>query len=41
MKKSDKIAKTKKAKAATAASYDCCWDEPSCYDLCCGGVCCC
>ena len=41
MKKSDKKAKTKKTKTATAASHDRCWDEPSCYDLCCGGVCCC
>jgi hypothetical protein len=43
MKKSDKKAKTKKAKTATAALYDCCWHEPSCefdFDpLCCGGGC--
>ena len=41
MKKSDKKSKTEKAKTATPALYDCCWYEPSCYDLCCGGVCCC
>ncbi|HMK75320.1 MAG TPA: hypothetical protein VK568_03945 [Thermodesulfobacteriota bacterium] len=41
MKKSDKNAKTKKGKTATPALYDCCWYEPSHYDLCCGGVCCC
>jgi hypothetical protein len=41
MKKSDKKVKTKKAKTATPALYDCCWYEPSYYDLCCGGVCCC
>ena len=23
------------------SSYDCCWVEPECSDLCCGGVCCC
>ncbi len=39
MKKSDKKAKTEKAKTTTSALYDCCWYEPSCYDLCCGGVC--
>ena len=43
MKKGDKKAKTKKAKTATPALYDCCWYEPSCefdFDpLCCGGVC--
>jgi hypothetical protein len=38
MKKSDKKAKTKKAKTTTSALYDCCWYEPFCYDLCCGGV---
>lgn len=43
MGKSDKKAKTEKAKTATPALYDCCWYEPSCefdFDpLCCGGVC--
>jgi len=28
MKKNDKKAKTKKAKTATPALYDCCWHEP-------------
>lgn len=37
MKKSDKKAKTEKTKTAIPALYDCCWYEPSCYNL--GGVC--
>ena len=45
MGKSDKKAKTKKAKTATAALYDCCRYEPSCqfdFDpLCCDDACCC
>jgi len=40
MKKIDKQAKMKKGKDATLALYDCCWHETSCYNLCCGGVCC-
>ena len=44
MEKSDKKAKTRKAKTATLALYDCCWYELSCkfyFDpLCCDGVCC-
>jgi len=43
MGKNGKKAKTKKAKATTAALYDSCWYEPSCqFDFdpfCCGGVC--
>ena len=39
MKKNDK--KAKRTKTKTYSSYDCCWYEPSYYDLCCGGVCCC
>jgi hypothetical protein len=39
MKKSDKKAKMEKTKTATPGLYDCCWNEPSCYDLCCGRVC--
>jgi len=39
MKKGYKKAKTKKAKTTTSGLYDCCWHEPSYYDLCCGGVC--
>jgi hypothetical protein len=41
MEKSDIKAKTKKAKTATPALYDCCWYEASSYDPCCGGICCC
>ena len=41
MKKSDEKVKAKKPKTATSDLYDCCWYEPSCDDLCCGGVCSC
>jgi len=41
MKKNDKKTKTKKTKNTTPALYDCCWYEPSFYNLCCGGVCSC
>ena len=45
MGKIGKKAKTKKAKTAAPALYDCSWYEPSCkfdFDpLCCDGVCCC
>jgi len=39
MKKSDKKTRTKKAKMIAPGLYDCCWYEPSSYNLCCGGVC--
>ena len=41
MNKKDKKAKTKKVKDTVSTMYDCCWYEPSCYNLCCGDVCCC
>ena len=41
MNKNDKKAKTKKTKSTTSTMYDCCWYDPSCYNLCCGDVCCC
>ena len=39
MSRNGKKAKTKKTKDATLTTYDCCWYDPACYDLCCGGVC--
>jgi hypothetical protein len=39
MKKRD--AKAKKTKKAASDSYDCCWYESPCDNLCCGGVCSC
>jgi hypothetical protein len=39
MKKSAE--KTKKPKTTASDLYDCCWYEPSCDNLCCGGVCSC
>jgi len=41
MSKIDKKPKTKKTKPIALTKYDCCWYDPSYYDLCCGGVCCC
>ena len=41
MKKVDKKMKSNKAKASVSEMHDCCWYEPSYYDLCCGGECCC
>jgi hypothetical protein len=37
-----RIGKAKKKEPKTTASdlYDCCWYEPPCDHLCCGGVCC-
>jgi hypothetical protein len=41
MKKKTERAKTKKSKTITSGLYDCCWYEPTCDHLCCGGVCSC
>ena len=41
MNKNDRKAKTRKAEDKISTMYDCCWYDPSCYNLCCGDVCCC
>ena len=40
MNKNEKKSKAKSEKTATSNLYDCCWYDPSCENLCCGGVCC-
>jgi hypothetical protein len=40
MEKSTKKVIMKEGKTITPGMYDCCWYEPPCNSLCCGGVCC-
>jgi hypothetical protein len=40
VKKREIKAKAKKPETITSGPYDCCWYEPPCDHLCCGGVCC-
>jgi hypothetical protein len=39
-KKEGKETKRTKANPTSPTLYDCCWVEPSCNQVCCGGVCC-
>ncbi len=39
MRKRIEKAKRKEPKTPVSDLYDCCWYEPSCDNLCCGGVC--
>ena len=39
MEKRSREIKKKETKTAASGLYDCCWYEPPCNDLCCGGVC--
>ncbi len=41
MNKKNKKSKTKKAETKASNIYNCCWYDPSCYDICSGNVCCC
>jgi hypothetical protein len=41
MKKKIERAKKKKPKTVNSDLYDCCWYEPPCDHLCCGGICSC
>jgi hypothetical protein len=40
MSQKEKRAKAKKVKETVSTMDDCCWYDPSCYNLCCGNVCC-
>jgi len=41
MEKKIERAKRKKSNTITSDLYDCCWYEPPCNQLCCGGICSC
>lgn len=41
MKKKIERTKRKKSNTITSDLYDCCWYEPPCNQLCCGGICSC
>ncbi len=41
MEKTIRKSKRKEPKTAISDLYDCCWYEPPCDRVCCGGVCTC
>jgi len=40
MKKRTEKTNKKERERIASGLYDCCWYEPPCENLCCGGVCC-